>query len=94
MTKNHTTKSIIITVLMFIVISINMFCIINSYFNNHYTKEATVIEVDQSLVTAIDEDGNIWEFFDNGFNTDDIITLKLYTQGTIDITDDVITDAR
>lgn len=94
MTKNHTAKSIIITVLMFVVISINMFCIVNNYFNNHYTKEATVIEVDQSLVTAIDEDGNIWEFFDNRFNTDDIITLKLYTQGTIDITDDVITDAR
>jgi len=90
MTKNHTTKSIIITVLMLIVISINMFCIVNDYLNNHYIKEATVNKVTESLVTATDEDGNIWQFFGDGFNVNDTITLRLATQGTADIKDDVI----
>ena len=87
MLKNHIIKPIVI---MLIFAIIGMFCSIKDYQNNHYIKEATVNKVTESLITVTDEDGNIWEFFGDGFNVNDTITLSLATQGTADIKDDVI----
>lgn len=62
-----------------------------SYFDTHYTREAEVIEVFGDAVAAIDKQGNVWEFEADNLKVGQMVTLKMYTNGTDHkITDDEV----
>ena len=52
----HRVKVIAIVVVMIVMYAIA------SYIDTHYTRQAIVTNVEQSLVTATDDDGNVWQF--------------------------------
>lgn len=69
------------------------FCVA-SWNETHYTREATVIEVEDEVITAIDKCGYVWTFEGDGFKVDDEIEMIMNTMHTdLDVSDDAIEDA-
>lgn len=62
-----------------------------NYIKNHvYTTEAIVIATDNNEVYIETEDGNVWCFKDDGYNTEDTLTVYFDDNYTKEITDDII----
>lgn len=89
--------------LMFIVelvIVLNMFIIlpgVMGYSENHYTREATVICVNNNNNEVIIEDaeGDRWCFYGTGYTRGDDVRVKLTTNCTsTDTQDDEVTDVK
>lgn len=65
-----------------------------SWYETHYTREATVIVVDDSSVTVVDNCGYVWNFEGTDFHVDDRVKLSMNTMNTdSDIFDDAIENA-
>lgn len=59
-----------------------------------YEAEAVVIKVEDNIITVIDTTGNEREFYGEGFETGDRITITLQDYNTRTPTDDEIVGAR
>ena len=80
-------------------IAIVIFIIALFYFSawieSHYTKKATVIKVENDIVTVIDSNGYIWDFEGNNFSIDDKVELLMNNSQTdCYIFDDVIENVK
>lgn len=61
--------------------------------NTLYTQPVTVWTVSEDgLVTTTDNMGNIWEFYADGYNPDDELTLVIDSRGTETVWDDIIVE--
>lgn len=87
--------------LVFIVETIvvfNLFVVlpgIAGYIENHYTREATVICVNDDEVVVDDTTGNEWCFYGTGYTEGDTVKMKMFTNYTdSNIYDDEIVDAK
>ena len=80
-----------ITLMMIVVI---MFCWC-SWYEAHYTTEATVIDVTDNIITVVDKHDHTWSFEGDGINVDDKVNLTMDTMHTdSNIFDDEIEDAK
>jgi hypothetical protein len=62
--------------------------------DNTYTINATVINADNDVVTCEDVNGNVWEFYGDGFKVNDAIVLIMNSNHTTTIYDDMIEDVQ
>lgn len=69
-------KNITLLVIMFI-----LFCWC-SWYESHYTREATVINVNNDMVTVLDMTDNVWEFEGDGFTIGDNVKMSMDTRHT------------
>ena len=67
-----------ITLIMIVVV---MFCWC-SWYETHYTRETTVIDVTDNIVIVIDKYNNTLSFKGDGFNVDDEVKLTMDTMHT------------
>ena len=82
-----TITTIIITVIM-----LTMFYA-SAWIEAHYTREATVIEVNDNIVTVVDNTNNFWSFEGTEFNVNDKVTITMDSMNTdLNIYDDEIID--
>lgn len=66
-----------------------------SWYETHYTREATVIDVTDDVITVVDRCDYTWSFYGNGFNVDDEVKLMMNTMHTdSNIFDDEIEDVK
>lgn len=87
--RKETVKNI--TLIMIVVI---IFCWC-SWRETHYTREATVVEVTDNIITVIDKSDHTWSFEGDGFNVDDEVKLTIDTMHTdSNIFDDKIEDVK
>ena len=79
-----------------IIILMIMMCMLASYIDTHYTKEATIIHTTNShhVVVAIDEQGNEWEFCADNVFVGQTIEMKMFTNNTTTIYDDEVVDIK
>ena len=56
----------------------------------HYTREVTVVSVQDNQVTVEDRQGRLWSFDGEGYEVDQEITVVMYDNHTSKITDDKI----
>ena len=69
-----------------------VFC---SYIETHYTRTAKVVAVNDSLITAEDQNGYLWDFEDDSLNVGDEIRLIMDTNHTdSNIFDDKVVDVK
>ena len=64
--------------IIIIIIIIIIFCLC-SWYETHYTREATVINVTDNIITVIDKSGYVWKFEGIGFNKNDKVRLIMNT---------------
>ena len=65
----------------------------NKAHGNIYEKRGNVVDIDfgNDIVIALDEDGNLWEFYrEPGWQIGDPVNLVLNDNNTANITDDII----
>jgi len=74
------------------IITIIVLPIVSIYYtmNHVYTTKAIVIATDNYEVYIETEDGNVWCFEDNRYNTNDALTVYFDDNCTEEITDDKI----
>ena len=58
------------------------------YIETHYTRQATVIEVNGDVITVEDNCGYIWDFEGDGFTVGDNVSMKMYNNTTDNIIKD------
>ena len=67
----------------------------SSWYETHYTREATVIAIDNSIITVIDNCDYIWEFEGTGFSVGDTVRMTMDTMNTdTNIFDDAIENVK
>lgn len=84
----HSIKMIAIVVVM-----ITMYAIV-SYIDTHYTREAIVTNVEQSLVTATDDDDNVWQFKATNIHKGQHIKMIMDNNHTIINDDDKVVNVK
>lgn len=78
--------------LMMIVVAMFYWC---AWYETHYTREATVIDVTDSIITVVDKCDYTWSFEGDGFNVNDKVKLMMNTMHTdFNIFDDEIEDVK
>lgn len=83
-----------ITTIIITVIMLTMFCA-SAWIEAHYTREATVIEVNDNIVTVIDDTNNLWSFKGTDFNVNDKVKITMDSMNTdLNIYDDEITNVK
>lgn len=83
------------TIMRAIIITFILMCgIAKAKADNTYTIDATVINVNDGIVTCEDTDGNVWEFYGDGFKVNDMIVLVMNANHTTTIYDDMIEDVQ
>ena len=81
-----------ITLMMIVIV---MFCWCSWYETQHYTREATVIDVTDDIITVVDRCDYTWSFEGDGFNVNDEVKLMMNTMHTdSNIFDDEIEDVK
>lgn len=55
-----------------------------------YTRKGIVTEVDNNIVTIEDEFGEVWVIEDDSYHVDDKVTMRIHTNYTKEICDDII----
>lgn len=79
-----------ITTIIITVIMLTMFYA-STWIETHYTREATVIEVNDNIVTVVDDTNNFWSFEGTKFNVNDKVTMTMDSMNTdLNIYDDEI----
>ena len=68
-----------------VVIILIGFC---GYIETHYTRQATVIEVNGDVITVEDNCGYLWDFEGDGFTVGDNVSIKMYNNTTDNIIKD------
>lgn len=82
-------RDLLITIAILIGIA---FC---SYYEVTYTREATVIRVEDEKVFAQEREGYIWDFYGDGFSIGDKVELIMDTNNTDSmIKDDIVKKVR
>lgn len=78
-----------VAAVVFLVVLITVSCIVG-YVETHYTKKATVVEVNETTneVVVVDTIGHEWAFEGTGYTVGDKVTMTMYTNHT----DSIITD--
>jgi len=67
----------------------------STWIESHYTKKATVIKVENNVVTVIDDSNNIWDFEGENFYINDEVKLLMNNSQTdCYIFDDIIENAK
>ena len=95
MTKKQArrTRALIKNITLIIIVVV-MFCWC-SWYETHYTREATVIDVTNNNITVIDKYNYKWSFEDDGFSVGDEVKLTMNTMHTdFNTFDDEIEDVR
>ena len=81
---------------LFLVI-IASYCIA-SYYDTHYTNEATITRVeyhdDTNTIFALDEQGHVWEFKADNLACGQMVELKMFNNHTIAVEDDEVVGAK
>ena len=89
----HKMRQIIINIVTMMIV-ITMFCWC-SWYEAHYVREATVIDVTDNIITVVDESEQSWQFKGNGFKVNDRVRLTMNTMHTdSNVLDDVIESAK
>ena len=59
---------------------------------NLYPQAAVVMDVEEEtgLITTVDENGELWQFFDDEWLPGDLCLMIMSDEGTLEIWDDVI----
>jgi len=79
-----------ITTIIITVIMLTMFYA-STWIESHYTREATVIKVNDNIVTVVDDTNNFWSFEGTEFNVNDKVTMTMDSMNTdLNIYDDEI----
>lgn len=67
-----------------LVIITMFFCVLGAcgWYESHYTREATVIDVTNDVVTVVDKCDYVWEFYGNGFKVNDEVKMRMNTMHT------------
>ena len=92
MTKRQMWRIREIIILMMILVVIFYWCL---WYETHYTREATVIDVTDNIVTVIDRCDYTWSFEGDDFNVNDEVELMMNTMHTdSNIFDDEIEDVK
>ena len=92
MTKRQMWRVREIIILMMILVVIFYWCL---WYETHYTREATVIDVTDDIITVVDRCDYIWSFEGDGFNVNDEVKLMMNTMHTdSNIFDDEIEDVK
>ena len=87
--RRKTVKNIILIMIVIII-----FCLC-SWYETHYIREATVIDVTDNIITVVDKYDHTWSFEGDGFNVDDKVKLIIDTMHTdSNISDDEIEDVK
>ena len=55
---------------------------IAGYIENHYTMTCVVDTINNDNVTVIDQTGNLWGFYGDGFNAGDRVKVTFYNNTT------------
>lgn len=55
---------------------------ITGYIETHYSTTGTIIEIINDAIVVETEDNNVWVFYGDGFNTGDLVTIEMFTNGT------------
>lgn len=76
--KEYSKKFCAIMVLLVFIASLG---IVGNY-ENHYTRKATVIEVNDDLVVVEDNCGYLWEFYGSGYEVGQQVKMKMFTNYT------------
>lgn len=76
-------KKILITLSIFIILGLMWGA------ESTYTRQATITNTSDNIVTCTDESGHIWQYIGNG-TIGDNITLVMYDNHTSNITDDIV----
>ncbi len=91
---NRERASVIIRVTITMIMMIVLFNVLN-YIDRHEEKRGVVVNIDDNeCVTVIDERGEEWQFFGDGFKVGESIIIVMDTQGTPEEYDDTIIDTR
>jgi uncharacterized protein YxeA len=77
---------------MIILILILITCGWTSYHTHHYSRQATVVDIECIYVTAKDNTGHYWTFDGTGYYVGQEVTLKMYDNHTDNIRDDSVID--
>ena len=92
MTKRQMWRVREIIILMMILVVIFYWCL---WYETHYTREATVIDVTDNIITVVDRCDYTWSFEGDGFNVGDEVKLMMNTMHTdSNIFDDEIEDVK
>ena len=84
-----TITTIIVTIIMLSLIYVSC------WYESHYTREATVIEVTDNIVTVVDDTNNLWSFEGTNFNVNDKVKMTMDSMNTdLNIYDDEITNVK
>ena len=84
-----TITTIIVTIIMLSLIYVSC------WYESHYIREATVIEVTDNIVTVIDDTNNLWSFKGTDFNVNDKVKMTMDSMNTdLNIYDDEITNVK
>ena len=61
---------------------------IAGYIENHYTMTCVVDTINNDDVTVIDQTGNLWGFYGDGFNAGDRVKVTFYNNTTLSFRED------
>lgn len=56
----------------------------------NYYQEAIVVDVEDNLVTAVDNQGNYWQFYDKEWEVGEICSMFMDSNATPEVEDDII----
>lgn len=60
----------------------------------HYTRDVTVISIEDTKVVTEDKSNNVWVFEGTGYKEGQQLKLKMFTNGTDNVFDDEIQDVK
>lgn len=83
------------TVIRAFIITFVLVCgIANAKADNTYTINATVVNVESDIVSCEDSNGDIWEFYSEGYKVNDMLILVMDSNHTETIYDDMVVDVQ
>lgn len=88
MKKGKAVKTLCICTVAVIVVTCYSLC---TWSMTHYTKQANVVEVNDTIITVVDGHGNLWTFEGTDYQINDKVLLTMHTSYTdSNIFDDTI----
>lgn len=85
--KRRVTKTI--RTMLIVLVMITLYSLA-SYIDTHHTKDMIVTNVDNTTVTAVDTQDNVWEFYADNVEEGQEITAIMYNNHTITMYDDEV----
>lgn len=83
------------TIIRAIIITFVLMCgIANAKADNTYTINATVINVENGIVSCEDSNGDVWEFYGEEYKVNDMLILVMDSNHTETIYDDMVIDVQ